>query len=114
MMLIQFAISFGVLALLGLSYYLRRHTSKPAIPFSLFWCLLLTTYIAVLSVGLLHVHFDCMFLWSDCYARGYPNWLFLTKPLILWSPTIWSLISLSFAANNFWIFVSERHQYRNV
>lgn len=114
MMFIQFAISFGVLAVLGLTYYLRRHTSKAAIPFSLFWCLLLTTYIAVLSVGLLHVHFDCMFLWSDCYAQGYPNWLFLTKPLILWSPTIWSLISLGFAANNFCIFVSERHQYRNV
>ena len=36
MMLIQFAISFGVLALLGLTYYLRRHTSKPVIPFQPF------------------------------------------------------------------------------
>lgn len=101
MMLIQFTISLGVLALLGLSYYSRRHTSAAAIPFSLFWCLLLTTYIAVLSVGLLHVHFDCMFLWSDCYARGYPNWLFLTKPLILWSPSIWSVIALVIAVRNF-------------
>ena len=105
MMLIQFTISFGVLALLGLSYYLRRHTSTAAIPFSLFWCLLLTTYIAVLSVGLLHVHFDCMFLWSDCYARGYPNWLFLTKPLILWSPSIWSVIALVIAVRNFGVHI---------
>ena len=107
-MSVQFLVSFGVLALLGLSYYLRRHTSKPVIPFSLFWCLLLTTYIAVLSVGLLHVHFDCMFLWSDCYARGYPNWLFLTKPLILWSPTLWSLIALGFVARNYYVFIYNR------
>ena len=105
MMTIQFAISFAVLALLGLSYYLRRHASRQEIPFSVFWCLLHTTYIAVLSVGLLHVHFDCMFLWSDCYARGCPNWLFLTKPLILWSPSIWSVIALVIAVRNFGVHI---------
>ncbi len=102
MMSIQFAMSFGVLALLGLSYYLRGHTSRPLIPFSLFWCLMLTTFIAVLSVGLLQVHYDCMFLWGECYAHGYPNWVRTAKPLLLWSPSMWSLLAFSYALRNFW------------
>ena len=40
MMLIQFAISFGVLALLGLTYYLRRHTSKAGNPLQPFLVLI--------------------------------------------------------------------------
>ena len=113
MMSIQFAVSLGVLVLLGLSYYLRRHSSRPPIPFTLLWSLLLTTFVTVLSVGLLQVHFDCMFLWGECYAHGYPNWVRTAKPLLLWSPTLWSLLAIGFAANNFWKFVSERRHDRN-
>ena len=108
MMSIQFAISFSVLALLGLSYYLRRHTSKPVIPLSLFWCLMLTSFVAVLSVGLLQVHFDCLFLWGECYAHGYPNWVRTVKPLLLWSPTLWSLVASVFCLRNFWVSFHHR------
>ena len=113
MMSIQFAISLGALVLLGLSYFCRRDLSQPLLPFSFFWCLLLTTFVAVLSVGLIQVHFDCMFLWGECYAHGYPNWLWMAKPLLLLSPSLWSLLAIGFAANNFWKFVSERRHDRN-
>ena len=103
MMSVQFLASLGVLALLGLSFFCRRNISHPLLPFSFFWCLLLTAFISVLSVGLLQVHFDCPFLWGDCYARGYPYWLFTVKPLLLWSPTLWSIVALVVCLRNFWV-----------
>ena len=104
----QFLISLCALTALGVSYYARRRISLPLIPFSFLWCLLLTTYIWALSIGLLQVHFDCPFLWGECYAEGYPYWIMTATPLLLWSPAFWCLIALPYCMRNFWICIENK------
>jgi hypothetical protein len=85
--------SFGVLALLGLSYWLRGE-NKPKIPF-VYWCLAqVYCFIAILGVGMIHAHLDCMSLWGDCYVHHYPGWLYDFKPLLLNSISLWLVLAI--------------------
>jgi hypothetical protein len=80
--------SFGVLVLLWLSYWLRGE-NKPKIPF-VYWCFAqIYCFIAILGVGMIHAHLDCMSLWGDCYVHHYPGWLYDFKPLLLNSIKNW-------------------------
>jgi hypothetical protein len=84
--------SFGVLALLGLSYWLRGK-NKPKIPF-VYWCFAqIYCFLAILGVGMMQAHLDCMSLWGDCYTLNYPFWLADYKPQLLNSIIIWSLLA---------------------
>ena len=85
-------VSFPVLAFLWVSYRFRGD-NKPTIPFG-FWCFTqVYCFIAILGVGMMQAHLDCMSLWGDCYAGNYPIWLADYKPLLLNSITIWCLLA---------------------
>lgn len=87
-------VSFPVLAFLWVSYRFRAD-NKPSIPFG-FWCFTqVYCFIAILGVGMMQAHLDCMSLWGDCYAHNYPFWLADYKPLLLHSITIWNLLAVA-------------------
>ena len=100
--------SFAVLAVLWLSYWLRGE-NKPRIPFT-YWCFAqIYCFIAILGVGMMQAHLDCMSLWGDCYARNYPFWLADYKPLLLNSISIWLCLALTAAITNFSIVLKTRY-----
>ncbi len=85
--------SFAVLAVLWLSYRLRGE-NEPSIPF-VYWCFAqIYCFIAILGVGMMQAHLNCMSLWGECYANNYPFWLADYKPLLLHSITIWCLLAM--------------------
>ena len=99
--------SFAVLAVLWLSYWLRGE-NKPRIPFN-YWCIAqIYCFIAILGVGMMQAHLDCMSLWGDCYARNYPFWLADYKPLLLNSITIWSLLAVAAILRNLVVLVRPK------
>ena len=100
--------AFAVLAVLGLSQLVRRKISSPLIGFNTLWLALLTCVVAIMAVGLLQSHLGCLALWGDCYAHNYPFWLMDWKPLILWSPILWSVIALGVSINNIFFFLRNR------
>ena len=86
-------LSFAFLAILWGSYCLRGQ-SKPRIPF-VYWCMTQTyCFIAILGVGMMQAHLDCMSLWGDCYAHDYPAWLANYKPFLLNSITLWCFLAM--------------------
>ena len=100
--------SFAVLAVLWLSYWLRGE-NKPRIPFN-YWCIAqIYCFIAILGVGMMQAHLDCMSLWGDCYAHGYPSWLADYKPLLLNSIVIWLFLALALTVTNFSIALKARY-----
>ena len=101
-------VSFPVLAFLWVSYRFRGD-NKPTIPFG-FWCFTqVYCFIAILGVGLMQAHLDCLSLWGDCYAHGYPYWLADYKPLLLNSIGIWLCLALTAAITNFSIVLKTRY-----
>lgn len=99
-MSLQILIAFIILFALGILNFVKHRQGKPSIPLAYFWLALITCLFVVLSVGLVQVHFDCMTLWGECYARNYPNWIFMYKPLLLLSPSIWSVAALAYLVFN--------------
>lgn len=100
--------SFVVLALVGLSQLARRKLGPPLIEFNILWLVLLTCIVAIMAVGLLQSHLGCLSLWGDCYSHNYPFWLMDWKPLILWSPIIWSVIGMGVALSNIVFYLRNR------
>lgn len=85
--------SFVILFFLWISYFLLKD-SPPKIPFA-YWCFTqIYCFIAILGVGMMQAHLDCMSLWGDCYAHHYPGWLHSYKPLLLNSITIWAILAV--------------------
>jgi hypothetical protein len=99
-MSLQILVSFLILGAIGLCNIANHRRGQTSIPFSYFWLALLTCLFVVLSVGLVQVHFDCMSLWGECYARNYPNWIFMYKPILLLSPSIWSAAAIGYLVLN--------------
>jgi hypothetical protein len=108
MMSVVFLAAFVMLALVGLTQMLRGKNNAPRIGFTAFWLALLTSIIAVLSIGILQTHLGCLSLWGDCYSHNYPFWLRDWKPLIIWSPLIWCLFAFVAAFTNIVVFVRGR------
>ena len=92
---LQILIAFIILLALGILNIAKHRLGKPTIPLAYFWLALITCLFVVLSVGLVQVHFDCMWLWGEYYARYYPSWIMAFKPLLLWSPSLWTFGALA-------------------
>lgn len=107
-MSLQILIAFVILFAVGILNLVKHRQGKPSIPLAYFWLALITCLFVVLSVGLVQVHFDCMSLWGECYARNYPYWIRDFKPLLLWSPGIWSLAALVYLVFNILRLIRER------
>jgi hypothetical protein len=89
-------VAFMILFVVGVSNIVQNKIGKPTVPLTYFWLSLLTCLFSILGIGLLQTHLDCLSLWGDCYSSRYPHWLMDIKPLLLWSPTIWSSIAGSY------------------
>ena len=112
-MSLQILIAFIILLALGILNYVKQRLGKPSIPLAYFWLALITCLFVVLSVGLVQVHFDCMSLWGECYARNYPNWIFMYKPILLLSPSIWSVAALAYLIFNVLGLIRDRFSDRD-
>ena len=99
-MSLQILIPFIILLALGILNIAKHRLGKPTIPLAFFWLALITCLFVVFSVGLVQVHFDCMSLWGECYARDYPGWIMAFKPLLLWSPSLWTFCALAYLLLN--------------
>ena len=95
--------SFAILFLLGTSHFYRAKFKPSRIPFTYWWHTHQVCLWVILSVGLIQVHFDCMSLWGDCYARNYPFWIMDFKPLLLNATNIWSLVATAAIGKNVYV-----------
>ena len=107
-MSLQILIAFIILLALGILNIAKHRLGKPTIPLAYFWLALITCLFVVLSVGLVQVHFDCMSLWGECYARDYPGWIMAFKPLLLWSPSLWTFGALAYLLFNVLRLIRDR------
>ena len=107
-MSLQILIAFIILLALGILNIAKHRLGKPTIPLAYFWLALITCLFVVLSVGLVQVHVDCMSLWGECYARDYPGWIMAFKPLLLWSPSLWTFGALAYLLFNVLRLIRDR------
>ena len=92
--------SFPALILVWLSY-LARGENNPKIPFAFWPVTQIYCFIAILGVGMMQSHLDCLSLWGDCYAHNYPAWLANFKPLLLNSISLWLGLAIIVSSMNF-------------
>lgn len=100
-------VSFVILLLLGASHFYRAKFKLSKIPFTYWWHTHQVCLWVILSVGLIQVHFNCMSLWGDCYARNYPFWVMDFKPLLLNATNIWSFFAIIAIAKDIYVIFSE-------
>ena len=107
-MSLQILVAFIILLALGILDVAKQKLGKPGIPLAYFWLTLITCLFGVLSADLIHVHFDCMSLWGEYYARSYPGGLMTFKPLLLWSPSLWTLGAFAYLLFNVLRLIRDR------
>ena len=107
-MSLQILVAFIILLALGILNVAKQKLVKPSIPLAYFWLTLITCLFGVSSADLMQAHFDCMSLWGECYARDYPGWIMALKPLLLWSPSLWTFGALAYLLFNVLRLIRDR------